>query len=337
MIAYVVRVPSLRELIKRGRHTLKTIHASTLSYVIRRLSTLTLARCFVDQLAALGRPQGDELVALDSMAISLPRSRRGCTPINAYARGGGVLWSYRVDAPRGAHPIQILKITAGPWSDTKTVGQADLVAGGPVYLMDRGFWALDLVGDWIDRDVRFILRVSAHDFQFRTIRLVGPKRTLADGTCIEYDGIARLGGPHRKTHPTVRLVYARRANGDDIILISDRWYWNAQRLLDAYRRRWETERFHKFLKSTIGMTHYFSFQQKGLELVLHVVVLLAMLLFLAHNAVDGSNSIDTFYQSIAAIRDRLGVMQPWKSNSSRHTYGTRSRSRPKRPRFPKIH
>ena len=337
MIAYVVRVPSLRALIERGRHVLKTTHASTLSYALRRPSTLALARWFVERLAALGRPQGHELVALDSMAMTLPRSRRGCTPISSCTVGGGVLWSYRVDVPRGAHPIQILKITAGPWSDTKVVRQAGLIAGGPVYLMDRGFWALDLVDDWIDRGVRFILRVSAQDLRFRMIRLVGPKRTLADGTRIEFDGIARLGGPQRKIHPVVRLVYARRANGDDLILASDRWDWNAERLLEAYRRRWETERFHKFLKTTLGMTHYFSFQQNGLELALHVVVLLAMLLFMAHNAAAGSRSIDSLHESIAAIRKRLKIMQPWRSNTSRHTYGTRSRTRPKRPRTPKNH
>lgn len=331
MIAYVVRVPSLRALIERGHHALRTIHPSTLSYALRRPSTLALARWMVDRLAGLGRPRSGELVALDSMSMTLPSSRgHGCAPINHRTVGGGVLWSYRVDAPRGAHPIQILKVITGPWSDTKVVRQVKLIAAGPIYLMDRGFWALDLVHDWIDRRVRFILRVNAQDFQFRMIRRLGRKRRLADGVTIEHDGIARLGGPQRKIHPTVRLVYARLGDGSDLILIGDRRDWSAERILAAYRRRWETERFHKFLKSTIGMTHYFSFQQQGLEFVLHVVVLLAMLLFLAHNAA-GAKAIDTLHQTLAAIRKRLGIMQPWRANTSRHTYGTKPSSRRKPP------
>ena len=114
MVAYVVRVPSLRALIERGHHALGTLHPSTLSCALRRPSTVALARGLVDRLAALGRPRGGELVALDSMAMTLPSSRsHGCARINRRTVGGGVLWSYRVDAPRGAHPVQILKIISG--------------------------------------------------------------------------------------------------------------------------------------------------------------------------------------------------------------------------------
>ena len=84
------------------------------------------------------------------------------------------------------------------------------------------------------------------------------------------------------------------------------------------------------------MTHYFSFQQQGLEFVLHVVVLLAMLLFLAHNAA-GAKAIDTLHQMLATIRKRLGIMQPWRPNTSRHTYGTKPSSRRKPPLLRRNH
>ena len=60
--------------------------------------------------------------------------------------------------------------------------------------------------------------------------------------------------------------------------------------------------------------------------VFHVVVLPAMLLFLAHNAA-GAKAIDTLHQMLAAIRKRLGIMQPRRPNTSRHTYGTKPSSK----------
>ena len=97
-----------------GRAALKTIHASTLSYALRRPRYLRMVRWMFEQLEELGRPQPGEVVALDSMPITLRKSvGRACKKINALTVGGGVMWTYRVDAPRGAHPIQILKITAG--------------------------------------------------------------------------------------------------------------------------------------------------------------------------------------------------------------------------------
>jgi len=45
--------------------------------------------------------------------------------------------------------------------------------------------------------------------------------------------------------------------------------WNAEALLEAYRKRWQIERFHRFLKETVGLAHLYSFQEAGLFLLLH--------------------------------------------------------------------
>jgi hypothetical protein len=315
--AFALYLPSTQAVLDRHGQALKTSARSTLSYALRRSSSLELVKRMWAALEELFRPGEEALVALDSMPLTLPSTRRhGCRPINSSAVGGGVLWAFLINAARGTCPVRILRTIVGPWHDTTVVAQVKLTPRGPVYLMDRGFWAIDLVGAWLGQGVRFILRITRRSLSYRPVRLCGRARTLARGIRVEFDGVAVLGGKSRKNKPQVRLVVAYLANGEDLILASDRMDWSAERLLEAYRQRWQIDRFHRFLKECVGLAHLYSFQENGLLFLLHVATLLAMLLILGEPAPRGL-TLDVLKEALTTLRAALGISTAWRSNTAK--------------------
>ena len=317
LCAYVLLLPSLQATAVRFRHFLGAAGASTLSYALRRPSSVAMAKALIAELERRFSPGREELVALDSMALSLRASQRhGCKKMTRTAVGGGVLWAFCVRARRGACPVKMLKFSDGAWSDSKALMDVALVASGPVYLMDRGFWAISLVARLLERHTRFILRASRQDFVYETVKTLGGARRAARGTRIEADVIALIGSRQRKQRPLVRLVFARTKDAKDLILLSGRMGWSAEKILASYHERWQIERLHRFLKETLGLAHLYSFQQRGLEFLACVALLLALLLFMA-GAQGAGPTADALYALLKDLRLILGIAGVWRRNTPR--------------------
>lgn len=332
MMAFVTTTPSLQSLGVRYAWWLRTSCKNTLSYALRRGSSLRMVQALLASLAEGEKTKRGELVAVDSMPLTLPATRRhGCRKINRTSVGGAILWTFRLKAPRGVNPVNILKIISGPWHDTQTIADIALEPRGPIHLMDRGFWSIALVRRWLRQKVHFIQRVNKQDFTYRIIATRGAPRPAPNGATILCDGMAKLGGPQRKNKPTVRLVIAVLADGTDLILVSDQFSASAEKLLAAYKQRWQIERFHRFLKDTIGLAHLYSFHETGIFFLAHVAVLLALLLFLGATTSRGP-TIETMHEAFEALRRSIGEGTRWKRNMTnrpRYSKGKRKRKRAK--------
>ena len=268
-----------------------------------------------------------ELVAVDSMAISLPKTRRHhCKKVNNATVGGGVLWSLGIRKHyRRGLPVQVLRVVQGAWHDSKVIREVSLRARGPVYLMDRGFYALDLLGDWLDRQVRFIVRARKTQLTYKVKRHLGRPRAAA-GLHVSIDAVVRLGAPSAKAHPVVRLLHATLPSGEDLILVTDRMNWTREAVLKAYNQRWHIERFHRYVKSTIGLAHLYSFDQTGIEVLLYTALLLALLLLLEDDDQVGP-TVDLLYSALSGLRQRSGLGTPWKRNLRAKTRATKRKSK----------
>jgi hypothetical protein len=318
MKAFLLRVPSLEAMVGRWGDQLKTHCQSTLSYALRRPTFLGLAQALLSRLEARFAPKRGQLVVVDSMPLTLPATRQhGCRSINAATVGGGVLWAYCPQAPAGSCPVKILRLISGPWHDTQAIADVELTPHGPIYLLDRGFWSIALVARWLSQGVHFILRVNKQDFTYTPLKTCGSPRVLPGGLRVAFDGLATLGGPRRRSKPAVRLVIAWLPDGTDLILVSDRRDWSAQALLDAYRQRGQTEAFHRLLKTTIGLAHLYSFQERGIFFLLHVAVILAVLLFLTRHP-TATTTLQTLQATLAALRQAMGLLKHWRRNMLPH-------------------
>lgn len=316
---YLLRVPGLRGLVKLAPRAVGTMNFSSLSPAMRRGSFCRLAGALVDRLGAQSRPRKDQLVALDSMPLTLPRTyRHGCDRINRHTVGGGVLWALTLSAARRATPaVRVLKIIAGPWHDSKLMADVRLMPEGPIYLMDRGFYAIGRLCEWLDQGVRFIVRAKQARIRFKVLRACGAPRVLPGGKRIIHDAVVRLGGPQRRRRPRVRLVWAVLPTGENLILVSSQLRRGAESLLADYRKRWQIERFHFFLKETIGLAHLYSFQKNGIAFVLHAAVLLAMLMYCQARAKAGRLTVDIMREVLQAWREALLIFGQWRPNTVR--------------------
>ena len=269
-------------------------------------------------------PGEGDLVALDSMAVTLPKTQRHrCAKRNSNTVGGGVVWAHMVEAPAGTCPVKVLDVRDGAWHDSRVIRGVTLEAEGPIHLMDRGFYALDNLQRWREQRVHFIIRARRRSLVFENVEIRGESRRAGD-LVIEHDALVRLGGAQAKAHPVVRLVIARLPDGKDLILASGLWAWPAEDLLAAYRKRWHIERFHRFVKDALGLAHLYSFHRSGLRFLVHVALLLAMLLFVS--AVDaGGETIKTLYRALRDLRAALGLGTAWRRNT--HTKRQSKRKR----------
>ena len=322
MMALLRYAPGLRATARHGAALLRTVHASTLSYALRRASTLSMVRAMVTRLSGAVRFGSEALVAIDGMAITfLDTLRHGCASYGPGVAGGGVIWAMQVSGRRCAAPVQVLRVLAGIWSDAGQMRSIALQPGGPVYLMDRGFWSLTLIERWMGQGVRFIVRATAAQLRWQAVRVCGPARRV--GTLsIEHDVVARLGAPTARHRPVARLVCARLDNGKDLIVISDRMEWSAEKLLAAYRQRWHIENFHKWIKQAAGLAHLYSLQQRGIEALLYMSLLLALLVWSWRQAQPrgGQHLVETLWIGIEALRETLGLMGRWRPNVPHHPH-----------------
>ncbi len=317
LFAFVRLLSGLREIREFYGKSCGVTSLGTFSYALRSKVMLRAAQ---ELCAALPRSpyRAGELLAVDSMAISLPATQRhGCAKMNRHTVGGGVQWMFRLRTPAGETPIEVLKTLAGAWCDSQAVRGVKLAARGPIHLMDRGFYALDLIDQWSKEGVHFILRARGKDLRYESLEGRGQPRRIGSLEVL-FDGIARLGvSTRRGPRPVVRLVVCRRPNGEDLILVSDLRGWDAQALLCAYRKRWQIERFHRFMKHTLGLSHLYSFQQRGIEFLLTLAILLAAAVLLREESkrFEGKTPVDRLYRGLRHLRRQWGLRTPWRPNT----------------------
>lgn len=313
MMALVAHLSGLRETVTRCGPALGTNNFSSLSPALRRPSFLAYVKRMVGILEQQHQPRDGDLVAIDGMAVTLPATQRhNCAKVNDKAVGGGVVWAYIIDAAKGVCPVKVLKTVHGAWHDSVIMRKVSLIANGPIYLMDRGFYCIDLLAQWLHDQVRFIVRVKQRELKYDLLEIRRPARRYK-GKHIALDAVVRLGAPDRKVRPVIRLVIAQLASGD-LILGSSQFDWSAEAILDAYHKRWHIERFHRFLKDTLGLAHLYSFHQNGLEFLIYTALLSALLLFFSDGGPDGE-TIVVLRRILRAVRRALGLGTPWKRNT----------------------
>lgn len=304
----------MRAVAERCGHLLGTRAFNTVSDALRRASSLAFVRAMVTMLETTHRPGDEELAPLDTMAVTLPKTQRHrCKKINNRTVGGAVIWTYMIQAARATCPVKILAVVEGAWCDSRVLRDVPLLPQGPVYLMDRGFCALELVRQWLDRKVRFILRMRRRTLFYEVLEVLSSPRRAGE-VRIQLDALVRLGGPRAKAHPVVRLIVAELASCEDLILATDRLDWSAERVLASYRKRWHIERFHRFLKDALGLSHLYSFDQRGMTFLLYTAVLAALLLFLSEEN-PSDETILVLRRLLGVLRASLGLGTIWRRNS----------------------
>jgi hypothetical protein len=222
------------------------------------------------------------------------------------------------------NPIRsaFLKLVRGAWNDTKQIRDCELLPNGPTYVMDRGFYSLVTMAVWLQNQVRFIVRAKAAQCHHRLIKRCGKPRNIGN-VIVKIDGIAVVGkDPDNQV--TVRLVWCEK-DGKDLILVSSLLDASADDLLGIYKKRWVIERFHKVVKHVLGLAHLYSFQSNGLELLVYIAFILAVLVYMSSPDHQHDKELVRLLRSILkTMRRELGLTD-WKPNICTHGW-TKKRS-----------
>jgi len=92
LMAFVLYLPGLEEVTRRYGKMVQTDWRSTLSYALRRASSLRMIQAVLAALEDRFQPKRYQLVVIDSMPLTLRATRRhGCRRINRSTVGGAVL------------------------------------------------------------------------------------------------------------------------------------------------------------------------------------------------------------------------------------------------------
>lgn len=320
MGAFVRRMSSTTAILQCWGGVVGTYAKATLSDALRRSCLVELLHLMRQRVEETFLVHEGDLVAIDTMPVTLPRTRRSdAKKFNDKTIGCGFLWAFNINAVQGRCPIKLLALAQGSWSDMGLMLTAKLPATGATYLFDRGFFCFKLLRLWLSNRVYFIVRAKKRNIKIRQIVCRCGRSRRVGRVKVSCDAVVTLA----ESNPIkVRLVKGTLASGEDLILVSSHFDWTAEQLLEAYDKRWQIERFHNLLKDAIGLAHLYSFQQIGIEVLVHIALMLATLIWMS---LDGSRSskrtlVQQIRQALNQIRRQLDIPTLWKRNISVRSY-----------------
>jgi len=320
LIAYFYRLPSLESILSRCQRLVQTAHKSTLHKALKRRGCLRFVKEIYSHLIESSAEEQSPLVAIDSMAVTLPKTQRHrCKRMNNNTVGGGALIAFCLDTDeRKLTPVRVLKTIAGPWNDSYRIRDVELIANGPIYLMDRGFVAYRNFEIWLEQSVHFIVRGKHNELFYDTKKVLLRKpRPLGQSAMLIEDSLVVLGiaaNSKKKGRPYLRLLRRQNQKGMEIILFTDLFDVPAEQVFAMYRRRWEIETFFRHLKDYLGMGHLYSFDQRGIEFLFYSAIILATLIMQAGSNCGGK-TVEQMNQLLNALREGAGLDKKWSRNT----------------------
>lgn len=186
-------------------------------------------------------------------------------------------------------------------SENLALGDAILDAAlsdNEIAVIDMGLNARKTLETFSLKDIRFTVRLRP-DAKFEKVKELTPidrdKPILTDTLSIEQDlEVYLFLRSGRKTQVTFRLITATiLKTGEKIYFLTnlmDTDAFSAADIAQIYRARWEIEAFFKFLKQHFNLKHFMSHNENGIQVVLYITLIAAMLIYIFKNA----NEIESY-------------------------------------------
>ena len=168
-----------------------------------------------------------------------------------------------------------------------------------IYIIDRGLQSARAMKEFEEKSVKFIIR-SKENRKFEEIEsfLKNSKLSkwddweiLKDSKVKLYTGIPvqnKRGNVHRreeKVETHFRLVVIRNEKiKKEFWFLTNEFELTAKEIADYYRKRWDIEVFFRFLKQELNLSHLVSLNKNGIEVMVYMTMIAAMLLLIYKKA-----------------------------------------------------
>jgi hypothetical protein len=168
-----------------------------------------------------------------------------------------------------------------------------------IYVMDRGLQSTRNMMAFSENAITFICR-SKENKRFVELESliiedqdldIGESILLKDSKVQLYNGVAvnnKQGNKyfrHELVEMTFRLIIVEsKLDGKKYWFITNEFKLSAREIAQAYRRRWDIEVFFRFLKQELNLSHLVSLNKNGIEVMLYMTLIVAMLLLIYKKA-----------------------------------------------------
>lgn len=189
---------------------------------------------------------------IDGTYVKLPNNASNWTAISKVSSGIKLHVRVVVVSSDSVFPEKMIPST-GNVADSDAVNHI-IDADGALYVMDRGYAHKTKMGGWMQRKVKFLVRVRK-TFTKETLKAYTP--TLPNVVKNELVSM--------KTHvEKLRYIEFVDSEGTPFHLVTNCLDLSEQEILDTYKNRWYIELFFKWIKQHLKVSHLFSHSPTGI-------------------------------------------------------------------------
>lgn len=170
---------------------------------------------------------------------------------------------------------------------------------GNIYVIDRGLQSTRTMKEFEENSVKFIIR-SKENRKFEELEsFLKPENiqkwedweVIKDSKIKLYTGIAvqnKNGNKHfreEKVATAFRLVVIKNEKQNkEFWFLTNEFDLSPKDIADYYRKRWDIEVFFRFLKQELNLSHLISLNKNGIEVMVYMTMITAMLLLIYKRA-----------------------------------------------------
>jgi hypothetical protein len=163
-----------------------------------------------------------------------------------------------------------------------------------VYVLDRGQSSTAAFGEMRSKDGLLFVGRLLENRKFSVVREFDLTFKRFECGVLSKDAIVQLYGYEHvksKTGKDVKkpflaeekyrvISFCPQGKKEDILLITNIFHLRAETIALMYRRRWDIEVFFRFLKQEINFGHFPSLNQNGMEVILYMTLIVAMMIMI---------------------------------------------------------
>ncbi|ATP58709.1 transposase [Pedobacter ginsengisoli] len=168
-----------------------------------------------------------------------------------------------------------------------------------IYVMDRGLQSIRNMKTFSSNAITFICRTKENKKFVELESLIqenqdldlGESNLLKDSKVQLYTGVAvnnKKGNKHFREElvdsPFRLIIVESKLDGKKYWFLSNDFDLSAKEMAQAYRRRWDIEVFFRFLKQELNMSHLVSLNKNGIQVMLYMTLMTAMLVLIYKKA-----------------------------------------------------
>lgn len=232
---------------------------------------------------------------LDSTTIALPLQRGAWARMSRTSSGVKMHLRLVVASPDEVYPNAM--IPSSRKVDDREGALLLVVEADVIYVMDRGYDDYVRMDDWVNRGIRFVMRVRD-----RALATILEDYPVTENSKIIRDAKVAVGGAFRSMKNPVRLVEYVDDQGRLYRVFTSVWDKSAAEIAEMYKQRWLIELYFKWLKQHLRLTHVHSYKPQALWNQLFLVLITALLV---DQVASSSHTVHTHWDILKMLRTYL--------------------------------